>query len=80
MNNFISYLYNKMKEIDKEYNKYLEFLESPYKYGVSGEYFEKRLNEVRLQKWLLEDIINEYLKQLKKNVSRETSESDLDYE
>lgn len=78
MNNFISYLYNKMKEVDKEYNKYLEFLESPYKYGVSEEYFERRLNEVRFQKWLLEDIINEYLKQLKKNVSRETFENEDD--
>ena len=57
---FKEYLQMKMKELDKEYDKYLWFSESPNHYGLSEDYFDKRLNEIRLQRWMLDDIINEY--------------------
>lgn len=61
---FTNYLYTKLKALDKDYNDYLNRLDMTNNV-YSEEYLKNKLNELRSQRWLLEEIIEEY-------VSRET--------
>lgn len=54
----ISLLFNKLKEIDKTYNDYLNLLDES-KTVYTEDYIKYKLNELRSQRWLLEDIIKE---------------------